>query len=55
MNRSWLNCLKLRIGDGGGGWHLSRGGKLYGMCEECLLVCWVTAMREGLVGDEAGV
>lgn len=37
-----------------GGWHLSRVGELYGMCKECLVVCWVIAMREGLEGDVAG-
>lgn len=29
---------------------LSRGGKLYGMCGECLVVCWIS----GLGGDESG-
>lgn len=33
---------------------LSRGGKLDGMCRECLVVCWITGTREGLIGDEAG-
>lgn len=37
------------VGDG----ILSRGRKLYGMCKECLVVCWIAGMREGL-GDEAG-
>lgn len=32
---------------------LSRGGKLYGSCKECLIVCWISGMREGL-GEEAG-
>lgn len=33
---------------------VSRGGKLYGMCGECLVVCWITGTREGLGGDESG-
>lgn len=38
------------VGDG----ILGRGGKLHGMCRECLVVCWSSGMRGDLVGDEAG-
>lgn len=33
---------------------LSRGGKLCGMCKECLVVFWITGISKDLVRDEAG-
>lgn len=29
------------------------GRTLYGMCRECLVVCWISGMRKDLVGKEA--
>lgn len=29
------------------------GRTLYGMCRECLVVFWISGMREDLVGEEA--
>lgn len=33
---------------------LSRGGKLCGICRECLVVFWITGTSEDLVRDEPG-